>query len=67
MIMELVSAFQRHSRFKVWAVNVELGFPKVLRDYEFQVIVLHYSLFGWLPFPLSKEYLEYLAESEDSY
>jgi len=67
MIMELVASFQRHSHFNVWAVNVELGFPKVLRDYEFQVIVLHYSLFGWLPFYLSKEYLEYLAESEGSY
>ncbi len=66
-VLEHIDSFKNHSRFKVWAVNVELGFPKVLRDYEFQVIVLHYSLFGWLPFPLSKEYLEYLAESEDSY
>ena len=67
MIMDLVSAFRSHSGFKVWAVNVELGFPKALRDCEFQIIVLHYSLFGWLPFFLSEEFLEYLAESGNSY
>ena len=67
MIKDLVSAFQNHSRFKVWAVNVELGFPKVLWEYEFGVIVLHYSLFGWLPFYLSEEFLEYLEESGNSY
>jgi len=67
MIKDLVSAFENHSRFKVWAVNVELGFPKALRDYEFGVIVLHYSLFGWLPFFLSEEFLGYLGESGSSY
>ena len=67
MIMDLARAFQEHSCFKVWLVNTELGFPEVLRDYDFQVIVLHYSLFGWLPFSLSEEFLEYLDESKGSY
>jgi len=67
MVMDLVSAFQNHSRFKVWAVNAELGFPEALKRYEFQIIVLHYSIFSWLPFFLSEEFLEYLGESGDSY
>jgi hypothetical protein len=67
MIKDLVNAFQGHSRFKVWAVNAELGFPEALREYEFQVIVLHYSLFSWLPFFLSEEFLEYLGGSGNSY
>jgi hypothetical protein len=67
MIMDLVSAFQNHSRFKVWAVDAELGFPEALKRYEFQIIVLHYSLFGWLPFFLGEEFLEYLGESRNSY
>ena len=67
MIMDLVSALENHSCFKVWEVNAYLGFPKALREYEFGVIVLHYSLFGWLPFSLSEEFLEYLGESGNSY
>jgi hypothetical protein len=66
-VLEHVNSFKGHSRFKVWAVNAELGFPEALREYEFQVIVLHYSLFGWLPFCLSKEFLEYLGGSGNSY
>jgi len=65
-IMEHVSAFERHSRFKVWKVNTELGFPGGLRDLDFQIIVLHYSLFGWLPFLLPDQFLDYLKRSRSS-
>ena len=60
-IMEHVDAFVQHSRFPVWTVNVELGFPPGLRDLRFRVIVLHYSLFGSWPFLLSPSFLHYLA------
>ncbi len=62
-IMEHVSAFGRYSRFRVWPVNTELGLPKRLLALDFRVIVLHYSLFGWLPFYLSREFDSYLRRS----
>lgn len=65
-IMEHVDAFCRHSRFKVWKVNSELGFPKRLDDLEFQAIVLHYSLFGYKPL-LSNEFLRYLGRAKNTY
>jgi hypothetical protein len=66
-IMEHVDAFERHSRFKVWKVNTELGFPEGLRALEFRVILLHYSLFGWLPFSLGDSFLDYIEQNQSSY
>jgi hypothetical protein len=67
MIMEHVNAFQKCSKFKVWIVNVELGFPGTLEDLEFDVIILHYSLFAWLPFYLDEAFETYLAGCTSSY
>ncbi|MBV6343785.1 hypothetical protein, partial [Candidatus Magnetobacterium casense] len=36
----------RYSKYGVMECNVALGFPRVLPYIEFEVIVLHYSLFG---------------------
>jgi len=66
-IMEHVNAFQRHSRFAVWKVNTELGFPPSLRRYRFASVVLHYSLFGSHPFKLEMPFYEYVRDSVDSY
>jgi len=67
MIMEHANAFQKHSQFKTWMVNVELGFPKGLKDLDFAVIILHYSLFGWLPFDLDAAFEDYLDRATSSY
>ena len=66
-IMEHINAFEQHSRFKVWKVNTELRFPKRLNKLRFAVIVLHYSLFGYVPFSLHKPFYEYVERSTDSY
>jgi hypothetical protein len=66
-MLEHISSFANHSRFRTWAVNSELGFPEFLREYEFQVIVLHYSLFGWSPFALNEDFLSYIEGSSSSY
>jgi hypothetical protein len=71
-IMDHVNAFGRHSRFRVWAVNTELGFPKFLDELQFRIIVFHYSIFAppWVgarPFLLPKEFWNYLEESASSY
>jgi hypothetical protein len=66
-IMENVEAFTRLSCFKVWPVNVELGFPKSLSTLRFESIVLHYSVFGYWPYPLDNEFLGYLEQCHDSH
>lgn len=66
-IMEHVEAFEQHSRFKVWKVNTELGFPRGLRSLEFSVILLHYSLFGWCPFSIGEQFVDYVERSQSSY
>src|ERR1043165_1939187 len=65
--MEHVNSFRECSRFKVWNVNTELGFPRALAGLEFQAIVLHYSLFGSTSYMLGEEFLRYLDECESSY
>jgi hypothetical protein len=67
MLMEHVNAFGQCSRFKAWAVNTEFGFPAGLEGFEFQAIILHYSLFAWVPFPLGEAFRTYVAESMASY
>lgn len=70
-IMDHVNAFAHHSRFPVWAVNTELGFPKCLNELRFRIIVFHYSIFGpWVgprPVLLPEEFWNYLEQSASSY
>ena len=65
-IMDHVESFGQYSRFKVWKVNTEGGFPRRLKELKFEVILLHYSLFG-LKHLLSETFLYYLKSSRDSY
>lgn len=62
-IMEHVEAFGRHSRFNVWSVNTEFGCPRFLKFHEldFEIVVLHYSLFGAAPYRLDEYFLTYLV------
>jgi hypothetical protein len=66
-VMENVKAFEQHSRFKVWNINTEFGFPESLKETEFQTLVLHYSLFGNWPYPLNESFLNYIERSRFSY
>lgn len=66
-IDEHVHSFSRYSRFPVITVNTQLGFPADLKDLSFQVIILHYSLFGRYPFLVSHSFLKYLEASPDSF
>jgi len=61
-ILEHVRAFTRHSRFPVWSLNTEMGFPKGLRQREFAAVVFHYSLFGDV-YAMGNEFLKYLRDS----
>lgn len=59
-ISEHVLAFPLYSNHDVTLLNVELGLPEKLSSIEFDVIVLHYSLFGTHPFRLSDRFLDFL-------
>ncbi len=62
-IMEHVDAFARHSSFDLWSVNTGLGFPKTLGELDFSIVLLHYSLFGIVPFKLDEYFERYLDRS----
>jgi len=65
-IHEHLQAFGRHSRFKVYPLNVALGFPRALNAYTFSACVFHYSLrptFHWLGEDLAR----YLRTSPTTY
>ncbi|MGB5747631.1 MAG: hypothetical protein WBM69_11640, partial [Desulfobacterales bacterium] len=65
-IKEHVNAFSHLSRFKTWKINSALGFPTALKSFNFNIIVLHYSLFGH-PISLGKHFQSYLGSVKNSY
>ena len=66
-VMEHVESFAKYSKFNIWAINSECGVPKELPNLTFAVIILHYSLFGSLPFRLNKRFQAYIKSCESSY
>jgi hypothetical protein len=66
-VLEHVNAFVQNSRYKIWYVNSETGFPKNLMKLKFGAIVMHYSLFGSLPFGMQGAFLRYLEHCYESY
>ena len=66
-IMEHVNSFRCYSRFKVWQINTELGFPGSLHGIRFGIIILHYSLFGSSQYQLDPKFLNYLEHDRSSY
>lgn len=63
-VMEHVRAFARHSRFPVFEVNTEYGFPSGLRNVRPAAVILHYSLFGSGIYRLSRPFLTWLDEAD---
>jgi len=65
-VLEHALAFERFSRFPVWSLNTSERFPRELRGIRFQVILLHYSLFGSAEYQLNAAFLDYLRGSDTS-
>jgi hypothetical protein len=63
-VVEHLGAFRRHSRHRVWDVNVDVGFPEALRELEFKAILLHYSLFGMWHYHLDAGWLDFLDHTD---
>jgi len=62
-VMEHLRSFALHSRFRIWNVNTDIGFPPGLADLEFKAVILHYCVFGMGGYRLSEEWLDYLDRS----
>lgn len=66
-VVDNYSAFAAHSRFPVWEVNTEYGFPAGLSALSFEVVVLHYTLFGrGYEYELPTAFCNYLKSCSDS-
>ena len=59
-VMEHAGAFSRYSGFPVFEVNTADGFPAGLRNLDFEVVLLHYSLFGSSNYFLDDRFLDFL-------
>lgn len=66
-VMEHVNAFTQYSQFKVWAVNTQFGYPKTLDNLQFNIIVLHYSMFGSANYIISPPFYQLLERHANAY
>jgi hypothetical protein len=64
---EHIHSFRRYSRYPVYEVNTTLDFPATLPRFDFAAIVLHYSLFGIVPYAIGEPYLSFLEAAGDCY
>ena len=65
-ITEHIASFHQHSSFSVEAVNVaQLESPNVLRRMDYQVAVLHYTLFG-MQYYLIPEDISYIIANSSA-
>ena len=65
-IMEHINSFKKYSKFHVYSLNVNYGFPKNLDKLQFCVITLHYSLFGIYPFMLNDKFKKYIKKQHQT-
>jgi hypothetical protein len=61
---EHARSFARHSRHRVWQLNMDAGFPPGLADLEFRAIILHYSVFGMNVYHLNDRWYDYLDRTD---
>lgn len=54
-------SLKRFSRFPVWQVNTDFGFPPGLDDVTPGAVIPHYSLFGSGNYQLGDRFLEWLG------
>jgi hypothetical protein len=65
-VREHIHAFGRHSRYPVWEINTDYGFPPGLDEVDPGAILLHYSLFGSGVYRLDERFLSWLKERSNA-
>ena len=61
-VREHIHAFGRNSRYAVWEINTDYGFPPGLDTVDPGAILLHYSLFGSGVYRLDERFSSWLKE-----
>jgi hypothetical protein len=62
-IMDHVGAFERYSRFGVHLLNTDTALPPKLAELDFQLVIVHYSVFGAGAYVINEDHLEWLRTS----
>ncbi len=63
-VTDHIESLARYSRFPVWEVNTDLGFPPGLAEVPVGAVVLHYSLFHSSGYKLDEGFRRFLAETD---
>jgi len=66
-VREHLHAFKRYSRFPVWEINTDYGFPPRLDDVAPAAIFLHYSLFGSGVYHFDERLLDWLSRQTSAF
>jgi hypothetical protein len=64
---EHVHALKRYSRYPVWEVNTDYGFPPGLERVRPGAIILHYSLFGSGVYMFDERLLDWLSRQTNAF
>ena len=62
-ILEHVRAFERYSQFEVRALTTDGPIPGDIAELDFQLVIVHYSIFGGGMYQISEDHLRYLRTS----
>jgi hypothetical protein len=65
-VREHIHAFRNYSRYPVWELNTDFGFPPALDDVRPGAIILHYSMFGSGEYRLDERFLSWLRDRSDA-
>lgn len=65
-VREHIGSFARHSRYPVWALNTDFGFPPALDAVHPGAVILHYSMFGSGEYRLDDGFLAWLRDRPDA-
>ena len=63
-VREHIHAFKRHSQFRVWELNTDLGFPRGLEHVHPTIVFLHYSLFDPTGYRIPPAMRDFLRQAE---
>ena len=63
-VREHIHSIREHSRFAVWELNTDLGFPRGLLRVHPEVIFLHYTMFGSGRYTIGERMTEFLRSSD---
>jgi hypothetical protein len=62
-ILEHVGSFERYSEFEIRPLNTDGPIPRDIAELDFQLVIVHYSIFGSGMYQLSEDHLRFLSSS----